>query len=340
MKLDIEMMKIAAKGTARISEGKDGFAFYRFNEEQEEYYRGNVHYVKTFFTAGVRLEFRTNSRSLALSVNAEEAATRKFFAFDIFTDGRKIGALTNIPEGGITFKEKVLMPTDPQLPLGEFSESFDIGEGEKTVCIYFPWSVKVTVHSVEIDDGASFEEVKKERQMLIFGDSITHGYDALYPSNAYSALLTDALCADARNKAIGGEIFCPDLAECSEDFEPDIITVAYGSNDWNSFERADFEDRCDRFFAALSKNYPGAKIFAITPIWRRDGGAEKPCGSLDSVREFIAGMSKKYPNVIPINGEALVPKDPKYFSDFRLHPNDEGFAFYAKAITEEIKKHI
>ena len=67
--------------------------------------------------------------------------------------------------------------------------------------------------------------------MLVYGDSITHGYDALAPSKAYSVSVPFTLSANAINKAIGGEIFFPTLARIKSNINPDYITVAYGTND-------------------------------------------------------------------------------------------------------------
>ena len=48
-----------------------------------------------------------------------------------------------------------------------------------------------------------------------------------------TARLADALGAEEVNKAIGGECFFPELAATKEDFQPEYITVAYGTNDWS-----------------------------------------------------------------------------------------------------------
>ena len=37
---------------------------------------------------------------------------------------------------------------------------------------------------------------------------------------------------------------------------------------------------------------------------------------------------------------SFVPKDEKYYADLRLHPNDEGFAYYADALYKSIKSEI
>ncbi len=340
MKFDLNMMKKAAKGAARIIPASDGFRFFRFTEKQEEYYKTTSFRGKTPSTAGIRLEFKTDSKILRINANISPSTTRRFFSFDVYKNGSMIGTLTNIPESGIEFAEGSVIPSEVKLPLGEFSDDFDLGEGEKEVKVYFPWSVTPLIKSIEIDDGASFEAVHHSRKMISFGDSITHGYDALYPSHSYASVLADALDAEAINKGIGGETFCPDLAEIKDDFEPNIITVAYGTNDWNNKTEADFKQSCDSFFAALSGNYPNAKIFAITPIWRKDEDAQKPCGKFSDVANFIMKTAEKYPNVIGICGYDFVPNKTCYFSDFYLHPNDEGFDFYAKAIIQRIKEYL
>ena len=331
------MLREAAKGTVRIIESNEGYVFSRFTKAQEDYYKGES---RALSSAGIRLKFKTDSKILKISANVTHASSREFFAFDIYKNGEQIGALTNIPDEGIEFIEGSVMPNTLKLPLGDFSGEYELGNGEKTVEIYFPWSVAPVLKNLEIDDNASFSAAHSKHKMIMFGDSITHGYDAFYPSHSYASLLADALTADAVNKGIGGEKFCPGLAELRDDFEPDFITVAYGSNDWNTRKRDDFENKCDRFYAYLSNNYPKAKIFAITPIWRGDKDQTKACGTLESVAEFIMDISKKYPNVIGIRGDSFVPEDPKYYSDFRLHPNDDGFKFYAQGLLNEIKKYL
>ena len=62
--------------------------------------------------------------------------------------------------------------------------------------------------------------------MLMLGDSITHGYDAISPSNSYASLVADMLDANAINKGIGGEVFWPQFAAMLDNITPEIITVA------------------------------------------------------------------------------------------------------------------
>jgi len=243
VKLGYEQIKEICLGAVGITEAEDGVCLHRFTEEQEDLYR-NVNadfYRKTQACAGVKLSFETDSKSLFLKVYVAAASARKYFSFDIFADGKAVGYLDNF--------SAVNLPRDyttMQFPYGVFSKSFSLGKGTKRVCIYLPWSVAVTIHELSLDDGAFVKPMKPQRKMLFFGDSITHGYDALRPSGRFTSKLAEAFGAEEINKGIAGEIFFPALAQTRENFLPEYICVAYGTNDWSKSTRDDFRRRCMR----------------------------------------------------------------------------------------------
>ena len=69
MKLTLEQIKAAARGVAYVTEEDGCVRLHRFTAQQEELYRQvkDEHYDRTFATAGVILEFDTNSENLNLS---------------------------------------------------------------------------------------------------------------------------------------------------------------------------------------------------------------------------------------------------------------------------------
>jgi lysophospholipase L1-like esterase len=176
--------------------------------------------------------------------------------------------------------------------------------------------------------------------MINFGDSITQGYDASRPENLYASQLAAALNAEARNKGIGGEKFFADLGKTKEDFEPDLITVAYGTNDWGIYKKDDYLRHCRGFIENLSKNYPEAKIFVITPIWRKDLDELRSAGRFYDLHGYIEACAEGLANVTVISGFDFVQKDASMFSDKRLHPNDKGFEQYYHGLLKELKKYI
>ena len=327
MILNAEQIKNIAHGVAQVTVEDGKTCLYRFTEEQRELYRGysSDFFSKSFASAGITLEFVTDSTRLGMKVEVKSGSSRKFFAHSIFVNGEKYATLgcekTNC---------------------GVFGGEWTLPEGENKVKIYFPFSTASRIISFELDDGASLMPVEKSVKMLMFGDSITHGYDTWVPENSYAFRTVDAFDAECINKGIGGEIFFPALANTRDDIEPDFITVAYGTNDWSRNNKERFEKSCKEFYENLSKTYPNAKIFALTPIWRgRAGDSEvNNIGTLAEIGKYIAKVAEDLPNVTAIDGTDFVPHDAKYFAPDVLHPNDEGFAHYAKNLLAELKKHL
>ena len=333
MNLGLSNMKDITTGAVRIENSAKGISFYRFTEQQQEAYknRSDDFYMKSFSASGVKMRFRTNSETLYLKVDVEKGSSRSYFSFDVYVNGEKIDVLKNFSD-----KKLPLDYTKIDLPLGEYSKNFNLGAGEKDVCIYFPWSVKVTLKELAIDDNSFVTPLNSNKKLLCFGDSITQGYDALYPSNKYTTQLANMLEADEYNKAIGGEIFFPKLPTMMESFEPDYITVAYGTNDWNVCKKEHFCNHCREFFDNLTSNYQHAKIIAITPIWRKDCTEQRDFESFESIEKNIKSIAQDYENVVVITGFDFVNHDENFFADLRLHPNDEGLKQYFKNLAKQI----
>jgi len=337
MKLNFNQIKEITTGAALVSKEDGMISLKRFTKEQEELYKATNQdvYNRTFSTAGIKFLFKTDSESLFLKFKTMIACTRKYFSVDIFVDGKPIGYIDNFSD--------IELPQDYtqiELPLGEFSKKFQLGKGEKTVCVYLPWSVKTLIEEISIDDNAFCEGIKPKNKLIAYGDSITHGHDALRPSNRYVAKLANMLNAEEFNKAIGGERFFPELAKLPDSFMPDYVTVAYGTNDWSRLDQETFKKKCKDFYTNISQIYPQAKIFAITPIWRKDMNDYRIFGSFAEVEKDIKNAVKGIENITVISGIDFVPKEEKYFADLRLHPNDDGFKYYAENLYKKIKAEI
>ena len=333
MKLDFEQIQAITKGTAYLEETEFGVRFYRFTKEQEAIYedrKGDWGFYKLLFaTAGVRLEFVTDSKKLFLKFCAESASSREFFNFDISVNGE----IKHTMYSHLAFSED-LQPTVEGL--------FDLGEGEKNVCVYFPWSVAATLLSCELDDSAIILPIEHKRRILFFGDSIVQGYDAPSPSIAYTSVLTDALDAEGMNKGLAGEKFSPSLACCRErnSFIPDIVLVSFGTNDWRRHTKEQFDKNCEAFFNNISSLYPMSKIFALTPLWRGTVGLVRPAGRFEYVGERIKEVASKLPNITVIDCTDFIPHEVKYFSPDVLHPNALGFKCFARNLIQEIENYL
>jgi lysophospholipase L1-like esterase len=341
MKLTIDDLRKITLGAVNISEKNGKPVFHRFTEDEEILYKERDEELSRSFSdrctapAGINLNFKTNSRLLRICCEVKAATSRSYFSFDVFENGKFIGALDN-------FKEDELSEdyTTCEFTLGKFKKDFYLSEKTKEIAVYFPWSVFTQNLEIELDDGAFIEPIKPKKKMLIYGDSITQGYDALRPHKRYAARLAEALGAEEINKAIGGETFFPALAQQKADFLPDYVSVAYGTNDWSTTDGKDFYKDVKAFYKALSENYPDSKILAITPIWRANYQENKPFGDFLSVEKQIASAIEGLKNVTLISGFNLVSHNTKLFADLRLHPRDKGFDEYFENLLKEIGEEI
>lgn len=333
MKLNLQQIRSITQGAAFVQEENGYFTFHRFTESQEKVYDNLTKESRKsvmLATAGIKFKFKTNSDSLSIFAKLKSGTSRVYYTMDVFENGKMIGHMSNADA----------LPPVSELKKGiqehENSISLALTSGEKEICVYFPWSVIIEIKEVCLSDGAWIEPVKCAKKIIMFGDSITQGYDAYHPSKSYASRLCDTLGVEGINKAIGGEVHFPELSALRDDIEPEMITVALGANDWLKVKPDDFPGLCKSFYENLTKNYPDTPIVTITPIWRADEGMEGDFGKFSRIEDTIRKVTSDFPNVRVIRGYDLVPHDTSLYTDFRLHPNDEGFAHYATNLVCEL----
>ena len=173
MRLSYDTVSAIAHGTEYIIEENNKIIFSRFlNSERQTLTYGTD---KSYSTAGVRLEFITDSQSLDVSVSVKESNPegRNFYSFDVYNNDVMLGQIKNFDES-------------PQYPYKNYTlcdsrKTFRLSDKTNHVCIYFPWSVQGIINGIEIDDGAAITPVVRSKKVIMYGDSITQGYDSESP---------------------------------------------------------------------------------------------------------------------------------------------------------------
>ena len=324
MLLNFEQIRSITTGAVSLEQEENGIRFYRFNREQRTLYQPRVRFLeeKMLSTAGIQFSFRTDSSTLYLRTTVSKGSASNHFSFDLFVNGQYMDSLDNLSDS----------------ELGTYEKTFSLGDGEKTVCLYFPWSVAVVVEALSLEDGASLTPMIPTKKLLIYGDSITHGNTVRYTYNHYIPRLARAMDVQVRNKAIAGTTSFPELVRTESPYEPDYVLVAYGSNDWDRHEEAFFVEKYREMLQLIGENYPKAQVFAISPIWRRDQETrQRRMGPLSAIEKNILAIAKDLPNVTVIPGIDLVPHDLQYYADAGLHPNDAGYEFYFRNLWAKIE---
>ena len=326
MKLTKKDIEGIAHGALRVEENEQGeVSLYRFTEKQMALYervKPDFH-AKAFATAAIRLEMDTDADTLDLHYRTFTASSRRFYYFDVFVDGVLVKHFGH-----------------EDIKVAYATLHVDLPEGTHRLCIYFPNLTAAVIRSLELSDGATFRPVEKTLKLLCFGDSITQGYDAKFSSQSYVNLLADKLGAEVVDQGIGGEIFRPELVDADIPYEPDIVTVAYGTNDWSGQTLERTVECANAFYANVRKTFPKAKIFAITPIWRADNHRVTKVGVFEESRRIVREAASAQEGIVIVDGDCMIPHLREVCSDRYLHPNDYGFKFYANALYDAIAPHL
>jgi len=317
MILTLEQIKSITVGAVNIRTEANGIHFYKCTDKQNEAWDklSETLGMRARTTTGVRLDFVTNSQKLTVKAFGGK--------FEIYVDGllrvqHILNQSTETTEG-------------LSAPLGEKKESYRV-----TVC--FPSHGIGVLESISLDDGATLTVPEYDVKMLMIGDSITQGWNSKYDTFSYAYRVTRFFNANSVIQGIGGAFYHEDTFD-SIDFAPDIVTVAYGTNDFNRYSTYDeFRAHVKAHLALIAKEYSGKKIFVLSPIWRSDLHT-RPMGTFDGARQIVIDEAESL-GLIHIDGLKLVPPMKEFFADAHLHPNDEGFSQYAENLIKEMQKYL
>ncbi len=326
MILNDEQLSFAVHGWVE-KETIDGYTyFYRFTKMQRDYYASRESNPKQLASSGEFMEFVTDADAVNFDFVQFRASSQNFYFFDVYVNGKFVHHQGRADYAG---REE-----------GRFEQP--LPGGENTVRIYFPNLSATGLKNVELAGATVFRPVEKSLKYIAYGDSITQGYTATSPSLTYANITAMELDADLYNLGIGGEFFQPNMVDDNYPVKADIVTVAYGTNDWKKIAPADDAERRKGFFENLLKAHKGSKIFVILPVWRGNGQENHVTGygTLNDYRDGLRKEMEQYPEITVIEGLNLVPHHPDFYVPDMLHPNALGFTQYAKNVLAELKKHL
>ena len=269
------------------------------------------------------MDFYTDSPLLALRwCNTRVSSARTFCYFDVLVDG-----VLTLHSG---------TPDCIAQPEGSFC--LTLPEGMHRVQIFLPLLTDVTVSAVTLADGAAVMPHRASKRILLHGDSITQGYDALFPSCNYANRMARYYDAEILNQAVGAACFNPEVLQYVGEF--DFVVVAYGTNDWRGKTMAQLTADATGFFARLQEIYGKLPVFVILPIWRTDTDDGEFCaGDFMECRALIGRLAAQQEFHV-LDDYNLLPHDKRLFSDGYLHPNDIGFDLYAQRLCQMIDEKL
>ncbi len=295
----------------------------RFTEKQLKHYDsyGESIALRARCLSGAFIAVKGRSRAIDITLKIRGRA-RNYLGIDVEVDGtvaKSLRMMDLAPETEIL-----------ELQLMKFSD-----EKPREIRIYLPVSIETEIVSFSVDGDPL---PRPDKKILCLGDSITQGMDSVSPLCTYPAVTARILGFDLLNQGVGGHIFDPLTIDKSLPFEPEIITVAYGVNDWNKDVSAkELKKTVSDYLENLRCSFPKSRIVVITPIWTNRETEQKSAGRLQDVRDIIEKVAKTT-DCVAVNGLSLVPNDMFYFVD-GIHPNEAGHLIYGINLASLLKNY-
>ena len=318
MKLSLEQIRALTSGAVAIEQKSDGIHFYKCTKKQIEAWTrqstGLGERAET--TTGICLDFHTDAKALSFAAVCGNK-------FELYIDGLLRHQF--LSEGAQTHRF-------------ELCDALGNAQTEYRVTLVLPSHDFGILQWIELEGATTVTKHAYDRKMLFIGDSITQGWNTQYDSLSYAWRVSRHFNADRVIQGIGGAYYHESTHDTLP-FDPDVVLVAYGTNDFGHYASLEeLRGHTSAYLASIKEEYSDKQIFVISPIWRghREG---KKMGSFEDCRATIAEEAIRL-GLTHINGLRLVPPFPTLFADEYLHPNDEGFAIYAENLIIELEKHL
>jgi lysophospholipase L1-like esterase len=314
--LDRDDFHTLLTGCIRTELSASGLLLHRLTRKQVSYFDSTSEAlgIRARCNAGIQLKIITDSPTLQLTGRIK-AGARQYAGIDVNVDGMHVGALRT--DASPETRAMVLFDSQSRRC--------------RQITVTFPQSAILELDAIEVDDHSQVSAAEPApTKYLAIGDSITQGMDARGPSSAYATQLSHMLNMELLNIGVGGHVFDPAALDDDLPYKPDIVTVAYGTNDWSrEISREQITDTVTSYLAHLIETVArSAQVYVLTPIWRATGDDVKVGGTLSEFSAAIGAAAAALPRVTVVDGMTLVPHVPDLLID-GTHPTDEGFLHYA-----------
>jgi hypothetical protein len=284
--------------------------------------------VRAAMPAGVRLQFRSDTRTLHLAYQTEGEEVKPL---DVVIDGKLYASVPVAQQEEVTLR--------------------DLPAGEKRFALWLPQFGQFRLRTLGLDDGASFEhglEILKDNWMT-YGSSITQCKAADSPTRTWPAIVAQRCQYNLTCLGYGGQCHLdPLVAQFMRDRDADFISLCVGINiHGGSLGPRTFGPGIIGFIRILREKHVQTPIAVISPICSPPRETKPGATGLtlqamrDEVRkavEILRGHGDK--NVHYVDGLQLFGPDAVHMLPDELHPDTAGYAHLAENFIKHVAKPL
>ena len=215
MKFSNNSLKKFIKGACYFETNNGYLNSFKFSKTQIDWFKNEGYdpfwYERTIYTAGIRIELKTNSNFVSFDYKNMQGAllTSRSNTLDVYVD--------DVLYSVFSFESQK----------GNFRVNLPLGD--KKITIYLPNDCKFGIKNFTID--GNYKSIKEKGQkVLVIGDSITQGYGPAFSSGSYFNVLQKLTGYNMLNQGIGGLRCESESLSYVEGFEPNKIMTFLGTN--------------------------------------------------------------------------------------------------------------
>ena len=335
------------RGACELTVQPDGLVLpRRFFPEQTAHFEAIGRGERAIATAGIVVDFVTDGTEVYLDcnvvrrLNPDHELYQQVMAGGANDGARPFGSAEegNVDGIDIVVDGRMLATVAPMT--GTLRFAFENSTHDDIeVRIYLPSIMAVSIGNLRTN--GSLKPVPERGYLLALGDSITQGFICGNPSAAYPAQIARILGLDLLNQAVSHHVFDEgSLGGFSRwrDETPEVIVVAYGTNDWAEKRSAEvIEQDAVAYLDRLSRMFPKVPTYVLSPLWRTDEHDPKPCGfPLTWMNQVLGRACSRHPNMHVVDGYHGIPKDPDLYADASVHPGPECMGLVADLLLESM----
>lgn len=296
-------------------------------------------------TAGVRLEFETDASHVRVEVTLGKVPRGTAAVLDDVA--RHAGSA---PDPGVVSVEVDDLPPVAMRPDERDAIEIDLaapddapdtpatlpGMGRRRrVRVWLPCLVSCAVRDVSCD-GGYLEAVPERDVLLVLGDSISQGFAADQPADAWPALLARETGMELLNQGIGGQVFQPGTLWGLEALDPAVIVVEFGEN--YRYERcaASAVGRDVRaYLSEVALAWPDTPTWVLgVPPHTEDVYPTHARSCFAEVDGLIADAAARHDSMTLVDASALLDEGrlAELLADGSDHPGTRGQEMFARRL--------
>jgi GDSL-like Lipase/Acylhydrolase family/SsfX3, N-terminal domain len=315
-------------------EKKDGSVRpWRMPHEDKDLFPDEGFHDQAAKGSGVRLLLKTDSKTIKVN------STIIFGGYEVAPPGCQIDLCIDNEIIATKFLDEN----------GEVSFT-DLPAGKNIIELWLSPSYSITVHDIQLEDGASLEKVEDKRlKWVTYGSSITHSVRAASPAMTWPAIVARTMDFNMTSLGYGGQCkIDPMIARLIRDMDADIISLKLGINVYDSdLSPRTFPAAVIGTIAIIREKHKDTPLIVCSPIYSppREETPSHVGNTLkdmrDTVKRAVESFQKRgdkniyYVDGLKICGPELID----YLPD-ELHPDAKGMEFMAENFMNEVfKKH-